>query len=115
MLTGAASGSLAFRKRRPRREGHEVFLTALRQHGGHSGVLSVSVILCAPFLMTVHSSVLIEQGEQLGLTGGGLGITRRNDLEEAFILQAIQQTRIPLAPDKQIGGEKARIRNTQME
>ena len=98
MLTSAASGSLAFRKRRPQREGHEVLLIALRQHSGHSCVLSVSVILCAPFLMTVHSAVRIEQGEQFGLTGGGLGITRRNDVEEAFILQAIQQTRIPLAP-----------------
>ena len=65
--------------------------------------------------MAVCSAVRIEQGEQFGLTGGGLGITRRNDVEEVFLFQAVQQAGILLAPDKQIGGEKARIRNTQME
>ena len=107
MLTCAASGGLVFRKRRPQRECHEVFLTVLRQHGGHCGILCVSVILCAPFFMTVRSAIRIEQGEQFGLTGGGLGITCGNDIEEVFILQAVQQTRVPLAPDKQIGGEKS--------
>ena len=63
MLTGAAAGGLACCKRRPQRECHEVFLTALRQHGGHSGILCVSVILCAPFFMTVRSAIRIEQGD----------------------------------------------------
>ena len=65
--------------------------------------------------MAVSSTIRIEQGKKLRLAGGCFRIAGRNDIEEAFLLQAAQKAGIPLAADKQICSKEIRIFNAQME
>ena len=82
----------------------EMYSRKARTHGGDSSLLGFVVVLCAPFRMTVSSAVHIEQSKKLCLTGGGLGVTGGNDVEEALLLQTAQKADIPLAAHKQISG-----------
>ena len=82
---------------------------------GDEGYTLSLIHICTPFFMGVGNIVLIEHGHQTSLTGGGLIITGRYDIEEGIAFQYVQNVIVPLAAYEKRCGEQVGVFDIQME
>ena len=101
MFSSSAARNGSTCHRCAKREGDEVCAVAFREHRLNRSFLGIHVVLRAPFRVRERSAILFKHGHQAGLSDGSLRIASRNDIEEAFVFQRIQNGIVPLTANEE--------------